>query len=70
MVKLDMEKRFDKLIEMDEYRAKLYDDNINLMGLSEPTEINYLNYSGRFIDFPVDSSANNATASIFFRLSS
>ena len=70
LIKLDTEKKVELLIEMDEYRARLYDDNINLMGLSEPTEINYLNYSGRSYDYPIEFDANNATLGIFFQLSS
>ena len=51
-IEIDMDKKVELVMMMDEYRTKLYDDNINLMGLSEPTEINYLNYSGKAIVFP------------------
>ena len=53
---------------MDEYRTKLYDDNINIMGLSEPTEINYVNYSGKYVAFQVNSE-DTASLNIFFQLS-
>ena len=50
---------------MDEYRTKLYDDNINVMGLSKPTEINYLNYSGKAIDFEGNNDSESNLIVLF-----
>ena len=37
---------------MDEYRIELQDDSINFMGLSEPKQINYLNFADVSKDSP------------------
>ena len=31
-------------LTLNEYRTELYDDRLNLMGLTPPKEINYLNF--------------------------
>ena len=54
--KLDLEKNQTKLLELEEYRTELYDDNINFMGLSEPKQIDYLNFAENARDYPMASS--------------
>ena len=41
-----------KHIFLDEFRAHLHDDSINLMGLSEPKELNYVNFAKGSTDWP------------------
>ena len=51
--KIDLDQSQSKMLLLDEYRAELLDDNINLMGLTEPKQLNYLVYSDIVSDYPV-----------------
>ena len=47
---------FDKPVAfrlyLNEYRTQLYDDRLNLIGLTPPKEINYLNFGENFSKAP------------------
>ena len=42
---IDLEKPQAKHYYLEENRTELQDDSINFMGLTEPKEINYLNFA-------------------------
>lgn len=44
-LKVELDKPVRKNLYLDEYRTVLQDDNLNFMGLSDPKEINYLNFA-------------------------
>ena len=43
--RVHLDKPVSKYLFLDEERAELQDDNINMMGLSEPKRLNYLNFA-------------------------
>ena len=45
MTRVHLDKPVGKWLFLDEERAELQDDNINMMGLSEPKRLNYLNFA-------------------------
>ena len=42
---VNLDKPVSKFLFLDEERTELQDDNINMMGLSEPKRLNYLNFA-------------------------
>ena len=45
LTKIDLEQpQFMKLLELDEFRTELHDDNINFMDLSDHKTLDYLNF--------------------------
>ena len=53
--KIDLEKPQSKVYTLEEHRTELQDDSINFMGLTEPKEINYLNFAEVVRDVYADS---------------
>ena len=46
LTKIDLDQpQVFKILELDEFRTQLYDDNINFMGLSDPKTLEYLNFN-------------------------
>ena len=43
--KIDLKKKQTILLELEEFRAELFDNILNFMNMAEPKEINYLNFS-------------------------
>ena len=39
------------MLELEEFRAELADDNFNFMGLTAPKRVKYLNFSDTVRDF-------------------
>lgn len=56
------------MINLDEVRIELYDDNLNFMGLSNPKSLDYLNYAEIVHDVPFKDS--ETTFQAFIALSS
>ena len=49
---IDLDRPYVKLLELEEVRAELADDNINFMGLATPQRLKYLNFAERVRDLP------------------
>ena len=45
VVPVDLQSPKYQLLNLDEYRTRLQDDNVNFMNMAEPTEIKYLNFA-------------------------
>ena len=44
------------MLELEEVRAELADDNINFMGLATPKRLEYLNFAETVLDQPYKTS--------------
>ena len=40
------------MLELEEFRAELVDDNVNFMGLATPKRLEYLNFAETVSDMP------------------
>ena len=49
--KIDIDQVLTKIVYLNEHRTELQDDYINWMGLSDPEEINYLNFADEIKDW-------------------
>ena len=48
--KIDFDQKRGKEFFLDEYRTELHDNSINFMGLTEPKQVNYLNFAESSVD--------------------
>ena len=49
---IDIDSPSNILLELEEVRAELVDDNINFMGLATPKHLYYLNFAETMRDLP------------------
>ena len=69
MLDLDQTKPHAFGITVNEHQASLQDNFINFLGMSNPTEINYLNFADKPRDIPIAMTPQTSGTSIMISLS-